>query len=88
MSKIIFHKKKLYFVKVSQFSFQGVSDRSLFRTGSVCVSTVSERFLTVRVTLNGQKWSKRFETVQTQKVPNGEWLARWTSETLAKSRSR
>jgi hypothetical protein len=44
--------------------------------------------LTVRVTLNGQKWSKRFETVQTQKVPNGERLARWMPETLAASRQR
>jgi hypothetical protein len=72
-------------VKVSHFSVLGISDRSLF--GSVSISIVSDRFLTVRVTLNGQKWSKRFETVQTQKVPNGEWLARWMSETLAKSRS-
>jgi hypothetical protein len=77
---------QLYFVKVSKFSFLDVSDHSLF--GSVCVPTVSERFLTIRVTLNGQKWSNRFETVQMQKVPNGEWLGRWMSETLAKSRSR
>jgi hypothetical protein len=44
--------------------------------------------LTVRVTLSGQKWSKRFQTVQTQKVTNGERLARWMSETLVISRSR
>jgi hypothetical protein len=32
--------------------------------------------------LNGQKWSKR------KKSQNEECLARWMSETLAKSRSR